>query len=338
VIDRLERDIEDVRRKWVPERRLGVFDVALQGEARDRRLTGSTTSREALEALRRLAAAAGVPADVTSLPDASVGGDRAAIVTAAIAPLLDHPNLRAARVSEVLHGEPLAVLARAPDQWLRVRASDGYHGWVHAGYVAAGPEEWGADWTARATSRSLGAELHLPESGGRLRLPFGARVTLRRDGTLELADGRTAAVTAGVVRPESEIRVEARLRAVPELALRWFGGVPYLWGGRTEWGIDCSGLAQAVYGARGISLLRDSDLQVAQGRAVRPDPHGATYEAGDLLFFAEQGRVSHVALWAGAGRLVHAALARGGVVSDDLFGDTPLASRLREGLVAVRRP
>jgi hypothetical protein len=56
-----------------------------------------------------------------------------------------------------------------------------------------------------------------------------------------------------------------------------------------------------------------------------------------VLCFADGRRITHVALWAGAGRIVHSALSRGGVASDDLFADTPGAKRLREYLVAVRR-
>jgi len=335
VIDKLERAIDDVARRWVPDRRLGVFEVVVEGEPR--RLGGRTTSLEALEALRRLAADTGIAVELVRLPDASVGGEAAAVLTAAIAPLLGEPKPSAARVSEALHGEALAVLERR-DQWLRVRLGDGYHGWLHEGYVATGSEDWVADWTARAAARSLGVELQVPDGGGRRRLPIGARVAPRRDGTVELADGRLATVVAGSVRREAEVRAEARMLAIPELALRWFDGAPYLWGGRTEWGIDCSGLAQSVYATRGIPLRRDSDQQVSQGREIPLDPRGAGYEAGDLLYFAENGRVSHVALWAGAGRIVHSALSRGGVARDDLFGDTPLARRLREGLVAVRRP
>jgi len=146
-------------------------------------------------------------------------------------------------------------------------------------------------------------------------------------------------VAEGEVRPESELRAEARHLAPPELGLRWFSGAPYLWGGRTEWGIDCSGFVQAVYAARGLRLLRDSDQQVTQGRevAIAPGGGGGGYEAGDLLFFAEEGRVSHVALWMGAGRVAHSALSRGGVAVDDLSAASPLARRLRDQLVAVRR-
>jgi cell wall-associated NlpC family hydrolase len=96
-------------------------------------------------------------------------------------------------------------------------------------------------------------------------------------------------------------------------------------------------LVQAVYAARGMSLPRDSDQQFGQGTEIAISPDGDGYEAGDLLFFAERGRVSHVAFWAGAGRIVHSALSKGGVGGDDLFGPEPRMTRLRHSLVGVRR-
>ena len=330
VSDQLGRDVAGVARQWVPDSRLGVFDVAVTSAG----LAGCTTSREALTALRGLAAAAGVAADIRLLPDGSAGDGAEALVTAAIAPLLREPRISSDRVTEALHGETLHVLERR-GAWLRVRASDGYHAWTHAGYLTTGSAAWADDWEKRARARSLGAELR--SENGRLRLPVGARAALGADGRVETADGRVWDVAAGIVGSETEVRAEARLVATPDWALRWLSGAPYLWGGRTEWGVDCSGLAQAAYAARGVQLPRDSDLQAVTGCTVEIDPSGLGYQAGDLLFFAEGPRVSHVALWAGAGRIVHAALARGGVGSDDLFADTPEAKRLRDGLVAVRR-
>ncbi|PYO89623.1 MAG: hypothetical protein DMD58_08795 [Gemmatimonadetes bacterium] len=303
-VDKIERAVDDIRRKWAPDGRLAVFEVSIapKGGAQDSvnvgaqhaapLLNGVTTVRDARDALRRLANDAGL-----------------------------------------VDGIRLLVL-EARDDWLRVRAPDGYIAWLNAGYVATGPADWAEDWAERATARALSADILTTD--GRRRLPTGARVALRR-GVVELADGQRGAVAAGNVRREQELRVEARHLALPELAQKWYAGAPYLWGGRTEWGIDCSGLVQAVYGARGITLPRDSDQQFGQGEEIVMASDGAGYEAGDLLFFAERGRVSHVALWAGAGRIVHSALSRGGVGGDNLFGPEPRMVRLRECLVGARR-
>jgi len=326
-MDKVERAVDDIRRKWVPDGRLGVFEVSLLPKG----IAGITSSRDARDALRRLANEQELVDKVQLIPDAV--GDPAAIVTAALAPLQSEPKISAARVSEVLHGEVIDVLERR-EEWLRIRAPDGYIAWLPAGYVATGPADWAEDWRERATARSLSADILTTE--GRRRLPTGARVALRR-GVVELADGQRGAVAAGNIRREQELRAEARHLALPELAQKWYAGAPYLWGGRTEWGIDCSGLVQAVYAARDIKLPRDSDQQFGAGREVRVASDGAGYEAGDLLFFAERGRVSHVALWAGTGRIVHSAVSRGGVGGDNLFGDEPRMMRLREGLVGVRR-
>ncbi|HEY3279627.1 MAG TPA: C40 family peptidase [Gemmatimonadales bacterium] len=329
-MNKVERAIDDIRRKWVPDDRLGVFQVSIE----PRRLSGMTSSRSAQEALRRFALGAGLAEEVRLLPDATVGADAAAVVTAALAPLLSDAKVSAPRVSDALHGECLEILERR-DEWLRVRTQDEYVAWLHAGYVATGPAEWARDWGERATARSVGAEITV--AGDRRRLPTGARLALARDEAVELADGRSGRVIGGQVRHAVELRAEARMIALPELAQKWYAGAPYLWGGRSEWGIDCSGLTQAVYGARGIQLLRDSDLQFGQGQEVAPTPDGRGYEAGDLLFFAERGRVSHVAMWAGTGHIVHSALSRGGVATDHLLGEEPRMRRLRECLVGVRR-
>lgn len=327
--DPLSRDLEDLRRRTIPDPRLGVFEITVGTNA----ISGCTTSRDALERLRRMAADAGLAGEVRLLPLVA-DGEAAAVVTSALAPLTQEPKITAERISEGLHGEMLVVLERR-ESWLRVRADDGQVGWLHVGYARLGPTDWGEDWADRATARSVGAEFEC--EGVRAHLPTGARLAPRGAGSgqVETADGRVGRVVGGAVRLEVELRAEARHLAPPELALRWFGGAPYLWGGRTEWGMDCSGLVQAVWKARGVALRRDADQQVAQGREIPISRGGIGYQGGDVLCFASEGRVAHVALWAGAGRVVHSALARGGVSSDSVSGS---AGRSLGELVAVRRP
>jgi cell wall-associated NlpC family hydrolase len=93
-------------------------------------------------------------------------------------------------------------------------------------------------------------------------------------------------------------------------------GVPYRWGGATPKGFDCSGLVQYAYSNAGLSLPRTASEQMA---AVKPLTLEKA-EAGDLLFFRDGSRTSHVAIYLGEGRFVHAP-STGGQVSLDSFGN-----------------
>jgi cell wall-associated NlpC family hydrolase len=112
-------------------------------------------------------------------------------------------------------------------------------------------------------------------------------------------------------------------------------GVPYRWGGTSpRTGFDCSGFVQYAYAREGVDLPRTSRQQAAAGarRATRWDAAGP----GDLVMFAEPGEaISHVAFYAGRGRILHASSSGGGVRYDDL--DTRRGRWYRERLVAVRR-
>lgn len=109
---------------------------------------------------------------------------------------------------------------------------------------------------------------------------------------------------------------EKGLRASLVETARGYLGVPYLFGGTTERGFDCSGLTGAVYGLNGLRLPRSSQAQFEAGRPV--DLEEA--RAGDLLFFATGGggRVSHVGLYLGGGTFVHAPRPGQGIRQDDL--------------------
>ena len=93
-------------------------------------------------------------------------------------------------------------------------------------------------------------------------------------------------------------------------------GVPYLWGGTSVNGIDCSGLAQLLHRWIGITIPRDADMQYDAGRKIEPP-----FQPGDLLFFGEKGEkrtITHVGISLGEWRIVHSSRSRNGVYHDDV--------------------
>lgn len=253
------------------------------------------------------------------------------IARSGVAPVQREPNLRAEQVTQFVLGETARVVESQGD-WRRVRLDvDRYEGWVHLGYALETDHEIARGWRESATGWSEGAVLRT-EQGVVVRLPVRARVGMASP-RIDLPDGSQGTVIAGSIVPYE--RVVGRARAVsPDIwALRTYAGTPYQWGGLTPWGVDCSGLVQTTWLARGITLPRDAAQQVSSGQAIAPGDE----REGDLLFFAERGdRVTHVALAGPAGTLVHSTVACGGVVMES-WGPGTRAMFLRTQLVAIRR-
>jgi hypothetical protein len=244
---------------------------------------------------------------------------------------------RSEMVTQWLCGERVRVLERQ-GAWVHALGEDGYAAWIpgSAAIKADAADSWLADaW-------SLGASILGPD-GGRGYLPWGARVQ-REEGTLLVLPSGT------IVQPEDPSAIvpveELAYRFPPDPAsiiesARGWKGVPYLWGGRTNTGCDCSGFVQAVFALHGVALPRDSDQQ-AEAESPAPAFRPSSPEAvpADLIFFAPEGEgITHVAMSTGGTGIIHCSASRGMVMEDDLAAEGELERMLRGSIVsATTRP
>jgi hypothetical protein len=140
---------------------------------------------------------------------------------------------------------------------------------------------------------------------------------------------RGGGTSSGTVWPAGNNAAGAARRVVPR-GERYIG-VPYVWGGETPKGFDCSGFVQYVYRAEGVELPRTSRQMAGSGFGVSR----SEMAIGDLMLFADDGPISHVAIYAGNGRFIHSSSSGNGVRYDDL--NSPRGAWYSQNLVAIRR-
>ncbi len=269
------------------------------------------SGRVALDSLRGRVAA-----------DAFVRGE-AARVAAPVADLCPRPG--APRDRQVLWGDPLTVIDRDGGQVFVQAAKDGYCGWLDA--AAVGPNYAPTHRVAVRASHLYpapqvrAAPCHV--------LPHGARLAVL--GTA----GDWAETPQGFV-PAAHLAPWGAWATGPVAAAAAFLGTPYLWGGNTGEGIDCSGLVQAAYHAAGLAMPPDSDVQARAGRLV---PDGESLRPGDLVFWT-----GHVALVTGPDAILHAT-AHGMTTKAEALSDAaariaaagggPVTARIRPAAIPI---
>jgi Bacterial dipeptidyl-peptidase Sh3 domain/NlpC/P60 family len=221
-----------------------------------------------------------------------VAGEEFEIVDS-IAPLRAEPSSGAMLLTQALRGERATIYDRNREGWAWGQLnSDGYVGWLPERTLAQPAAAPTHKITAIRTLAFPGPSIKLPPVDT---LPMGAKIAIVGE------DGPFAVTRDGWHLPLPHLASLDRYQRDFVAVAEQFAGTPYLWGGKSSLGIDCSGLVQIALNAAGTGCPRDSDMQQdSLGRALDPAQAGKL-QRGDLIFW--QG---HVAITRDAATLVHA--------------------------------
>ena len=264
-----------------------------------------------------------------------------ALTRSAVLPMRARPDVRAEQTSQEVLGSVVAVLER-DTEWAKVRGEDGYVGWVSVGGLFPCDDERAEAWRQGIDGKPAialdGVRLETSD-GAVMRLPWGARIAVTA-ALATLPDGRSGRLTEGRWVEEEELprHFAPEGEALVRTAREWLG-TPYLWGGRTLWGADCSGLIQACFRLHGSSLPRDSYQQARVGEPIEPGADFSRLDPGDLVFFraSDSEHIVHAAISLGGPEIVHAAMTNGCVAVNNLVGSVGIERSLARRAVAARR-
>jgi hypothetical protein len=297
------------------DKRTSIFEIEIQ-ELRNSTLTlsGRLLDQSQLEELRR--AFPNLKLDTVSIQILRCEPCPQVHVTTNLTGLYEEPSFGRALASELYYGTDLEVLEEK-HHWVLTRQNDGYLGWAYRLYLGEGTSP-----IATHLLLAPSTEVRLEPDERRAivtRLVSGTGVVLEetRDGWSRISANRTGWIPSRHLRLLTDLpkTLEDRRKTMIEDSQRMIG-VPYLWGGSSGNGIDCSGFARLLHRWIGVQIPRDADMQYAATKPVEPP-----FEAGDLFFFAAQDsnrKITHVGISLGGWRMIHSSRRNNGVYIDDL--------------------
>ena len=346
----ITQQISRIKVKYSPDSRTSLFNVkAIRNGGLA--VTGETNVPNAYYELDSLLKAdfPEIKNLVALLPDLSRDSLAMGIVTVSVANLRATPDHSAELLTQAILGTPVKVLKKELE-WYLVQTPDAYLGWM----TGAGLKLYTKNRFQKESNfnRIIFTELagtcysqvdknSMPVSD----LVAGSILETKgsETGFLEVSfpDGRTGYVNQDQCMPLNEWNrsFPPSRESIVKTALQ-FNGLPYLWGGTSSKGVDCSGFTKTVYYMNGIILQRDASQQALYGELVDTRNNFNNLEPGDLLFFgthktdSTRERISHVGIYIGNAKIIHAS---GMVKIDSLVsGDEDYNSNLVATFICAR--
>lgn len=244
---------------------------------------------------------------------------KTAFVVTNVLDIRSQPDHRAERVNQLLYAD-LVTWSDERNGFAEVRRWDGYRGWADLRFLLPLSARRSAEYSRFPQVTTIALQTRLFDADTSSIAPhllfYGTRLALEGvsgpAAQLVTPTGGRVRVKASAVRPVDRNEPATGTEMVREA--KKLLGVPYLWGGVSSPGLDCSGLVQTIGRILGLNLPRDTKEQIGSGRSV----DRACIRTGDLLFFP-----GHVAIAVGRNRIIHSSRGGGGVRIESLAPDNP---------------
>jgi len=315
--------IAQVSKQYAPDSRVALFDIEAVKNDQSYTLKGESNLPDAVEDLKQKMKAEDLKFtdSITMLPDdKGLEGKTRGVVKISVANLRDEPKHSAQLVTQATLGMPLKVYKKQGG-WYYIQTPDDYLGWVDYGGIANKTEDEFSEWKSAKKLIYLepfGNSYEKPDSGSQsvADLVAGDILELLSEEKgfykAKYPDGREAFISNAEAQPYQDWLSSLEMEKEDLVATsKKLMGLPYLWGGTSPKGVDCSGFTKTVYFLNGMVIPRDASQQVHTGKLVDSTRNFEKLIPGDLLFFGRPAtdstseRVVHVGMWIGGNQFIH---------------------------------
>jgi gamma-D-glutamyl-L-lysine dipeptidyl-peptidase len=314
--------LENVKNNFAPDKRVAIFNVEADYKNGKIVISGETNLTEASKNLEEQLKSINIDFvnNINILPDSSLGDKKYGIINLSVANIRSKPEHSAELATQGLLGTIVNVLKECND-WYLIQTPDKYISWIDEGGIQLVNINQAENWKKEdkviivANNSTLYKD---PSCTSEIISDLVLGDLLKLDemkngfAKVEFPDERTGFVKVEDVKEFNKWIVDSVITASSVISsAKRLVGLPYLWGGTSSKGVDCSGFTKTIFFMNGVILPRDASQQVNVGELVNTDSNFESLIPGDLLFFGrkktntEQEKIIHVALYIGNGEYIH---------------------------------
>ena len=346
--------VDTIKSEVAPDKRVANFDIQVQPQQDKIKLIGTTNLPVAKEELfSRLSVAGFETIDaIKTYPSEIVGDQEYGIVNVSVCNIRSKKGHSQELTTQALLGTPIKILDKE-DSWFKIQTPDGYIAWLDEGGFEWMDEEGYKDWIGASKVmylKDFGFSYAEPSTkstrvsdltSGNLLKSIGAEKGFIQ---VQYPDQRIAYVQEKeVINYDTWLATRSPTAKNIIATAKTFLGRPYVWGGTSGKGVDCSGFTKMVFYLNGIQIARDASQQVHAGVEINAGNNFDNLKAGDLLFFGraatpeKKERISHVGIYIGNGEFIHSS-GDAGVKIESLFSDASnYADARRKTFIRAKR-